>query len=46
VLLESTPEPVSIGRLGDGVLRILGMTLALANAQNKILLIDEFELSK
>ena len=44
VLLDSTTEPIPIGRLGDGVQRILAIALALANAQNKILLIDELEL--
>lgn len=44
VLLDSNSDPVPIGSFGDGVLRILTMALALANAKNKILLIDEFEL--
>lgn len=43
ILLETTPEPVPIGRFGDGFQRVLGIALALANSQNKILLIDEFE---
>ena len=43
ILLSSHKEPIPIGQLGDGVYRTLGIALALANAQNKILLIDEFE---
>ncbi|MCY4304500.1 MAG: AAA family ATPase [Aestuariivita sp.] len=41
--LNSTPQPVPLKRLGDGVQRLLGIALALANCQNGILLIDEVE---
>ncbi len=36
-------EPVPIERLGDGVGRILGLSIALVNSQGGVLLIDEFE---
>lgn len=36
-------EPVPLLRLGDGVSRMLGIAIALVNAQGGLLLIDEFE---
>lgn len=36
-------EPLPLYSLGDGMYRALGIALALANARNGILLIDEFE---
>lgn len=36
-------EPLPIRSLGDGMQRILGIALALVNAENGILLIDEIE---
>ena len=41
--LKSELHPVPLKRLGDGVQRLLGIALALANCQNGILLIDEVE---
>jgi len=41
--LKSRDRPVPLKRLGDGVQRLLGIALALANCQNGILLIDEVE---
>lgn len=43
VRLEGYAEPLPLASLGDGVKRILFMAIALANAQGKMLLIDEFE---
>lgn len=43
VRLKSVGEPVSLKTLGDGVSRMLLIALALANAKDKVLLIDEFE---
>jgi AAA15 family ATPase/GTPase len=36
-------ERVSIGSLGDGVWRMLGIVLALVNVKNGILLVDEID---
>ncbi len=36
-------EPIPLRSLGDGMQRVLGIALALANARNGLLLIDEFE---
>ncbi len=44
IRLKNTDKPVPLGTLGDGVNRILLIALSLANAQNKVLLIDELEL--
>lgn len=41
--LTGLPEPLPLRSLGEGVTRILGVTLALVNAKNGILLIDEVE---
>ncbi|MBL7814259.1 MAG: AAA family ATPase [Saprospiraceae bacterium] len=43
VLLEGEPMPRLLKNLGEGVNRLFSLALALVNAQNKILLIDEFE---
>lgn len=43
VRTDDFPHPVPIQRLGDGVSRILGIAIALVNAQGGLLLIDEFE---
>lgn len=43
VRIKGIPEPLPIRSLGDGMQRMLGITLALVNAQNGILLIDEIE---
>lgn len=41
--LNSHPVPVPLKRLGDGANRLLAIALALANARDGILLIDEVE---
>jgi predicted ATPase len=43
VKLANVDEPVPIRSLGEGLNRIFGIVLALVNAQNKILVIDEIE---
>ena len=43
VKVKGIPEPLPIRSLGDGMQRMLGIALALVNAQNGILLIDEIE---
>ena len=43
VRLANNPKPVPLRSLGDGATRMFGVTLALANCQNGILLIDEAE---
>ncbi|MCY4186169.1 MAG: AAA family ATPase [Rhodobacteraceae bacterium] len=41
--LKNLYYPIPLKRLGDGAQRLLGISLALANCQNGILLIDEVE---
>ena len=43
VRLVDNDEPLPLYSLGDGMLRALGISLALVNAKDGILLIDEFE---
>jgi AAA domain, putative AbiEii toxin, Type IV TA system len=43
VLLDGEDAPRLLKNLGEGVNRLFTIALALVNAQNKILLIDEFE---
>ena len=43
VRLKSHDNPVSLGSLGDGAVRLFGIALALANARDGFLLIDEAE---
>ena len=43
VLLSDSEKPIPIGSMGDGIWRILGLTLALVNAKNGVLLIDEID---
>lgn len=43
VLLKGVSNPVSLKSLGDGLDRALWLAVALANAKNSLLLIDEFE---
>ena len=43
VLLKGSSEPIPLKRLGDGINRLLFIGLALINAKDKSLLIDEFE---
>ncbi len=43
VKITDNDEPLPLYSLGDGMLRTLGISLALVNARDGILLIDEFE---
>jgi hypothetical protein len=43
VKIADDDEPLPLYSLGDGMLRALGISLALVNAKDGILLIDEFE---
>ena len=43
VKIEGNDDPIPLGSLGDGMQRTLGIALALVNAKNGLLLIDEFE---
>jgi hypothetical protein len=43
VKVSGIREPLPIRSLGDGMQRVLGIALALVNAENGILLIDEIE---
>ncbi|OAB58468.1 chromosome segregation protein SMC [Phormidium willei BDU 130791] len=41
--LSNSKQRVPIGSLGDGIWRMLGLTLAIANAKDGILLVDEID---
>ena len=43
VRIADDDQPLPLYSLGDGMLRALGISLALVNAKDEILLIDEFE---
>jgi AAA15 family ATPase/GTPase len=43
ILIKGQPKPIPLKNLGDGANRLLTLALALVNAKNKMLLIDEFE---
>ena len=43
VKLTGTPTPVPLNSMGDGMLRVLQLTLKLLGAKGGFLLIDEFE---
>ena len=43
VKITDNDEPLPLHSLGDGMLRALGISLALVNARDGMLLIDEFE---
>jgi AAA15 family ATPase/GTPase len=43
VLLSGSKKPIPLKNLGDGANRLLTLALALVNAKDKVLLIDEFE---
>jgi AAA15 family ATPase/GTPase len=43
VLIKGQPKPIPLKNLGDGANRLLTLALALVNAKDKMLLIDEFE---
>ncbi len=41
--LKDSDERIPIGNMGDGMWRILGLTLAIINARNGVLLVDEID---
>lgn len=43
VKVHNVAEPIPLGNLGDGMQRMLGIALALVNAKDGMLLIDEIE---
>lgn len=43
IRLRGTPYPVPLGSMGDGMLRVLQITLKIFAARGGLLLIDEFE---
>lgn len=43
VRIKDYPDPLPLRSLGEGLNRIFGLTVALANARNGLLLIDEIE---
>jgi len=43
VRVAGLPEPIALRSMGEGIVRLLGITLGLVNAQNGLLLIDEFD---
>jgi len=43
VRLSDSDQPIPIGSMGDGIWRILGLALAVVNARNGVLLVDEID---
>ncbi|VXD23614.1 conserved hypothetical protein [Planktothrix serta PCC 8927] len=43
IRLSDSDQRIPIGSMGDGIRRILGLTLALANVKNGVLLVDEID---
>ena len=43
VRLADSEQRIPIGSMGDGIWRILGLTLAIVNAKNGVLLVDEID---
>jgi hypothetical protein len=43
VRLSDSDKPIPIGSMGDGIWRMLGLTLAIVNARNGVLLVDEID---
>ncbi|MEB3309638.1 MAG: AAA family ATPase [Snowella sp.] len=43
VKFSNSDQRIPIGSMGDGIWRILGLTLAIVNARNGILLVDEID---
>ncbi len=41
--LSDSDKPIPIGSMGDGMWRMLGLALAIVNAKNGVLLIDEID---
>ena len=44
VRLSEGNQRIPIGSMGDGIWRILGLTLAIVNARNGVLLVDEIDM--
>ncbi len=43
VRLSNSTQRIPIGSMGDGIWRMLGLTLAIVNAKNGVLLVDEID---
>jgi AAA15 family ATPase/GTPase len=43
VKLSNSDQRIPIGSMGDGIWRMLGLTLAIVNARNGVLLVDEID---
>ncbi len=43
ILIKGQTQPIPLKKAGEGINRLLSLALALVNAKNKMLLIDEFE---
>ncbi|MCD8487516.1 MAG: ATP-binding protein, partial [Desertifilum sp.] len=43
VRLSNSNQRIPIGSMGDGIWRMLGLTLAIVNAKNGVLLVDEID---
>lgn len=43
IKLANSDQRIPIGSMGDGIWRILGLTLAIINAKNGVLLVDEID---
>lgn len=43
ILLADNKQRIPLGSMGDGIRRILGLTLAIVNARNGVLLVDEID---
>jgi AAA15 family ATPase/GTPase len=43
VRLSDSEKPIPIGSMGDGIWRMLGLALAIVNAKNGVLLVDEID---
>lgn len=43
IRLEDSQQRIPLGSMGDGIRRILGLTLAIVNARNGVLLVDEID---
>lgn len=43
VLLDDQLQPIPIGSMGEGIWRMLGLVLALVDAKDKVLLIDDID---
>jgi ABC-type branched-subunit amino acid transport system ATPase component len=43
VRLEGSPQPITLRSMGDGMVRLFNLSLALVNSEGGILLVDEIE---